>query len=161
MQIFSTFEHSSFLELAIASLEERGVHSYDIFAVPLNTRKRERKIFDTIHYADGLSLVDLAMGLATALSVIGASIGFKLAWGPIYWGLIGAATGFIIGLGIKWGYFKLFKGSKGGSSSKPTEVILIIDCSEKIAEQVEQILWDHLALGVAVINGEENKKDSL
>ncbi|KOO42889.1 hypothetical protein [Priestia koreensis] len=160
MQIFSTFEHSSFLELAIASLEERGVNSHNIFAVPLNTRKSERKIFDTIHYADGVSLIDLAMGLATALSVIGASIGFKLAWGPIYWGLIGAATGFVIGLAIKWGYFKLFKPLKGERSSKPTEVILIVECSGKVAAEVEQILWDHLALGVAIINGEENKKDS-
>ncbi len=41
------------------------------------------------------------MALATAFSVIGASIGFKLSWGPIYWGIISAFIGFILGLGIK------------------------------------------------------------
>ena len=41
------------------------------------------------------------MALATAFSVIGASIGFKLAWGPIYWGLIGAFIGFVLGLAIR------------------------------------------------------------
>ncbi len=39
------------------------------------------------------SLIDIGMVLGTAFSVIGASIGFKLLWGPIYWGLIGPFIG--------------------------------------------------------------------
>ena len=34
-------------------------------------------------------------------SVIGASIGFKLSWGPIYWGLISACIGFVLGFIIR------------------------------------------------------------
>ncbi len=58
---------------------------------------------------DGVSLIDLGMALATAFSVIGASIGFKLSWGPIYWGIISAFIGFILGLGIKIFMFKVIR----------------------------------------------------
>ncbi|HZG77922.1 MAG TPA: hypothetical protein VEZ72_18870, partial [Paenibacillus sp.] len=90
MQLFSTFEHSMFLELAIAALEKYGIRKERMLVVPLANRKEERKLFDTLHRADGASLIDLGMALATAFSVVSASVGFMLAWGPIYWGLIGA-----------------------------------------------------------------------
>ncbi|WP_285842707.1 hypothetical protein [Metabacillus litoralis] len=38
-------------------------------------------------------LIDIGKALGTAFSVIAASIGFKLSWGPIYWELIGAFIG--------------------------------------------------------------------
>jgi hypothetical protein len=52
------------------------------------------------------------MALATAFSVVGASVGFILAWGPIYWGLIGADIGFLLGLGIKLFIIKTVKKNK-------------------------------------------------
>ena len=109
MQIFSTFEYSSYVELAISELEEIGIGKEDIFIVPLNNRTENRRIFDSLHRADGVSLIDLRMALATAFSVIGASIGFNLSWGPIYWGIISALIGFILGLGIKLFMFKVIK----------------------------------------------------
>ncbi|AGK55968.1 hypothetical protein [Bacillus sp. 1NLA3E] len=151
MQIFSTFEHTIFLELAISSIEQKGVKKEDIFAVPLNNRVEERKLFDSLHHADGTSLIDLAMALATVFAVIGASFGFTLKWGPIYWGLIGTFFGFMLGFGIKLFIFKVLRKKKRLLKGKHGEVILIIDCHENKAEAIEQILWDHLALGVAKI----------
>lgn len=151
MQIFSTFEHHSTLELAITTLEKRGIHKETIFAVPLDNRTEDRKLFDTIHRSDGISLIDIGMALATAFSVICASIGFKLTWGPIYWGLIGAAGGFIVGVLIRLFIELVLKKKRRTMKGKHSEVILIVECEEDQHELVENILWEHLAIGVAKV----------
>src|SRR5699024_10550104 len=101
MQLFSTFDHNIYLEMAISKLEEQGIHREYIFAVPLDNRKNERRLFDNLHRSDGTSLIDIGAALATAFSVIGVSVGFKLAWGPIVWGLLTALCGFILGVAIR------------------------------------------------------------
>ena len=151
LQLFSTFEGTSFLEMAISTLEKKGVKKENIFAVPLDNRAEELKLFDSLHRSDGTSLVDIGMALATAFSVIGASIGFKLAWGPIYWGLIGAFIGFVLGFAIRLFIELILKKKKGISGGKHSEIILIIDCEDTQAELVENILWSHYALGVAKV----------
>jgi hypothetical protein len=151
MQVFSTFDESSYLELAISLLEQQGIKQDDIFAVPLKNHQEERKIFDTLHRSDGVSLIDIAMALATAFSVVGASIGFILPLGPIYWGLITAVIGFMLGLGIKLFMIKVVRKQRNQLQGKSTEVILIVDCDDTKSELVEQILWEHLAIGVAKV----------
>lgn len=151
LQIFSTFETTGYVEMAISTLEKKGIRKESIFAVPLDNRQEERKIFDNLHRSDGTSLIDIGMGIATAFSVIGASIGFKLAWGPIYWGLIGAFVGFILGFAIRLFMELVLKRKKRVLKGKHSEIILIIDCSEGQVEIVEDILWSHFALGVAKI----------
>ncbi|WP_274364237.1 hypothetical protein [Paenibacillus thermotolerans] len=151
MQLFSTFETHIFLEMAISTLEKRGIPKESIFAVPLDNREEDRKIFDNLHRSDGTSLIDIGMGLATAFSVIGASIGFKLAWGPIYWGLIGAFAGFVLGLAIRIFFEIVVKKKKRTLKGKHSEIILIVDCEETQAEWIEDMLWSHFALGVAKI----------
>ncbi|MGM0904693.1 MAG: hypothetical protein ACQEXB_26975 [Bacillota bacterium] len=151
MQVFSTFENNSFLEIAISMLEKNGIKKESIFAVPLDNRTEDRKIFDSLHRSDGTSLIDIGAALATAFSVIGASIGFELAWGPIYWGLISASIGFILGVAIRLFTEKVIKRKKRLLKGKQSEVILIIDCEESQEELVENILWSHYALGVAKV----------
>jgi hypothetical protein len=151
MQLFSTFETTGFLEMAISTLEKNGIPKGSIYAVPLDNRKEIPKIFDTLHRSDGTSLIDIGMGLATAFSVIGASIGFKLAWGPIYWGLIGAFWGFVLGFAIRLFMELVVKKNKRVLKGKHSEIILIIDCEETQAELIEDILWSHFANGVAKV----------
>lgn len=151
LQLFSTFESNTFLEMAISALEKKGVKKEDIFAVPLDNRTEEVKVFDTTHRSDGTSLIDIGMALATAFSVIGASIGFKLAWGPIYWGLISAFIGFVLGYAIRLINELVFKKKKRVLKGNHSEVILIIDCEETQAELIEKILWNHFAIGVAKV----------
>jgi hypothetical protein len=151
MQVFSTFENTGFLELAICQLEKHGVLKENIFAVPLDNRFEEKTLFDTIHHSDGVSLIDLGAALATAFAVIGASIGFILAWGPIYWGIIGASIGLVIGFGIKLFIYKVVKKRQRIARGKQSEVILIIECDEKDARVVQEILWGQNALGVAKV----------
>ncbi|AXF55050.1 hypothetical protein [Salicibibacter kimchii] len=149
MQIFATFEHSSYLELALASLEQIGIPKSNILAVPLDNRKEDRKLFDTLHRSDGVSLFDKGAALAVIFAVIFASMGFVWEWGPIYWGLIGAAGGFLLGFLIDLCLVKIFHKRKRVLKGKKSEVILVIECPPGKTEKVETMLWDHLALGVA------------
>lgn len=151
MQVFSTFEHTVHIELAIATLEKKGIQRENIFIVPLDNRMEKRKIFDNINRSDGTSLIDVGAALATAFSVIGASIGFKLAWGPIYWGLIGAFIGFMTGFVIRLFTELVIKKRRRLLKGFHSELILIVDCEGLEAELVENILFEHYALGVAKV----------
>ncbi len=151
MQLFSTFEHTSYIEMAIATLEKKGIPQKNIFIVPLDNRMEDHKLFDTLRRSDGTSLIDVGAALATVFSVIGASIGFKLTWGPIYWGLIGAAGGFLAGVGIRLFTEMVLKKKKRLLKGLHSELIVIVECEDNQGEQVENILFQHFALGVAKI----------
>ncbi|UYZ23887.1 hypothetical protein [Mesobacillus jeotgali] len=151
MQLFSTFQHTVHTEMAIATLEKKGIKKEDIFVVPLDNRMEERIVFDNINRSDGTSLIDIGAALATVFSVIGASIGFKLAWGPIYWGLIGAAIGALIGFAIRLFTEIIIKKKRRLLKGFQSELIVIVDCKDSQAEMVENILFSHYALGVAKV----------
>ncbi|WP_098441549.1 hypothetical protein [Bacillus sp. es.034] len=151
MQLFSTFEHSVHIEMAVATLEKKGIPNEKIFIVPLDNRKEERKVFDTMARSDGTSLIDIGAALSTAFAVIGASVGFELAWGPIYWGLIGAATGFLVGFAIRLFTEIVLKKKRRLMKGFHSEIIMIVDCEEDEGEMVENILFRHYAMGVAKV----------
>jgi hypothetical protein len=151
LQLFSTFESNAYIEMAISSLEKKGIKRESIFAIPLDNRTEERSVFDSTHQSDGTSLIDIGMALATAFSVIGASIGFKLAWGPIYWGLISAFIGFVLGFAIRVINELVIKRKNRLLKGKQSDIILIIECEEIQADLIENILWNHFAIGVAKV----------
>lgn len=95
--------------------------------------------------------MDIGIALATAFAVIGASIGFKLEWGPIYWGLISAFIGFVLGFSIRIYTEVILKKKKRLLKGKHSEIILIINCEEIQSELVKEILFNHYALGVAAV----------
>jgi hypothetical protein len=150
IQLFSTFDSNIYLEMAISTLEMEGIKKEAIFAVPLDNREEAPRLLDSIHSADGTSLIDIGMALATAFSVIGTSIGFKLSWGPIFWGIISAFIGFVIGVGIRF-YMEVIVRRRKRLKGKRAEIILVIDCTEEQVELVENILWEHFAMGVAKV----------
>lgn len=150
MQILATFEYSTLLEIAITELKEKGIS--EIYAVPLDLRKREPRLLDSIHRADGLSFIDKGMIFAFMFATIGASKGFVWQGGPIIWGIAGAISGFLTGVAINWLLYllkrdrmqlQIKKGKKG-------EVILVVTCEDHQASVIEDILWDHKALGLAI-----------
>lgn len=59
MQLFSTFECNQYVEMAISTLEKNGILEESIFAVPLDNRTEDRKVFDTIHRSDGISFLSI------------------------------------------------------------------------------------------------------
>ncbi|UFU00419.1 hypothetical protein KO561_05590 [Radiobacillus kanasensis] len=149
MQVFATFDHSDYVELAIRKLEQEGF--CDIFAVPLDKRTEGAKIFDTLHQSDGISLINKGMFLAVIFSVILSSRGFELDWGPIIWGLIGAGGGFVLGFLIDFIIVAIKRRNKKTTKGKQADLILIVTCEDIQGKQVEEILWDYLALGVAKV----------
>ncbi|CAG7609040.1 hypothetical protein PAESOLCIP111_01126 [Paenibacillus solanacearum] len=149
MQIFATFEYSTLLEIAITELEEKGITA--VYAVPLDLRKKEPRLLDNIHRADGLSFIDKGMIFAFMLATIGASKGFVWEGGPIIWGIVGAIIGFLIGVALSWIIYLLKRNKKQLQlkKGKKGEVILIVTCEDNLASVVEDILWDHKAIGLA------------
>lgn len=149
MQILATFEHTVFLEMALTRLKEKGIT--ELFAIPLDNRTEDRRLFDTLHNSDGVSLMGKGLVLAALFSVVGASRGFVLVWGPVYWGLIGAGSGFVLGFLIDLFIQKVVKKKRRLLKGKHSEVILVVNCKESEAGWIESLLWDHLALGMAKI----------
>ncbi|MDR3563250.1 MAG: hypothetical protein P4N59_17710 [Negativicutes bacterium] len=147
MYVIATFEHSVFLELALSDLELRGIERADILAAPLHKKQRQMQVFDTIHRADGVSVLDSAFITAALTTTIGAVYGYVLPGGPLLWGLIGLFGGGTVALGIDYFLTKRDRGQKGPPLS--SEVVIIIKCDASQIAMVEDTLLDHLALGVA------------
>ena len=152
MYLVASFHYCLHTEIAIAKVEELGINKEQIYAVPLEIRGETRHIFDTIHHADGVSMFDGGAILGTACMVLGVIYGFVLAWGPIIWGLLGLAGGFLAGFLLDMSFTKL-KHSKERRNDKDGELFLMVHCDPHQVEQVKKTLWDHLALGVAVLPG--------
>jgi len=150
LYIISTFEYSNYLEIAITYIESKGISKENILAVPMDKRDEQRKLFDSIHYSDGLSLFDLPMILGTLFMIFGAVYGFILTLGPLLWGLIAMFTGFTLGLFIK--LYTTKKYSNRPKAMKSTEVVLIIECSEGQMDMIKDALWHNHALGVAKLD---------
>lgn len=151
IQLFSIFYNNIYLEMAISKLVSIGIREELIFAVPLDKRPAEPQLLDSIRESDGTSFIDIGLSLATGFSVIGTSIGFKLTWGPIIWGLTAALVGFVLGLLIRLYIEIVLKKRRHERKNKTANVILIVDCPETQAELVENILWEHFAEGVAKV----------
>jgi hypothetical protein len=149
MYIVSNFEYSINIEKAVTELQMKGIPKQSILAVPLDKRNEAKKLFDTTHYSDSYSTLDIPIILAALFSLFGAIYGFILPWGPIIWALIGTGLGFVIGFLIK---LIANKRQKKKSRSKAAEVVLIISCSDKQLEFVNNVLWDNGALGTSKLS---------
>ena len=150
MYIISTFDYSVNLEIALTSIEMQGVEKEKIFFVPVDKANEKLKLIDSIHHSDGVSLMDLASILGAIGMIFGSIYGFILKWGPVWWGVIGLAFGFGLGILIKFILLKRY--SKGKTSKKETEVVIIIDCTEALVDSVIDTLWSNHALGVSKLD---------
>lgn len=151
MYVLASFEHSNYLELAITAVQMKGIPKENILAAPLDKRGEERKLFDSMHYSDGLSLIDFAMIFGTILMLLGTIYGFLWAWGPIWWGLIGLFLGVGLGIGIKLMMTKRNTANRL-KAQKASEVFLIFECEKQEAEMIKNILWGNHALGVTKLD---------
>ncbi len=151
MYVIATFQHNIYLEKAITSLQMKGILKDNILAQPIDKRGEERKLFDSIHHSDRLSLLDLGVILGTIFMILGSIYGFKLEWGPIWWALIGAFSGFALGVIIKLITTKKYNENRM-KTGKSAEVVVIIECEKEQANGVKEILWDNYALGASILD---------
>ncbi|MBC9783770.1 hypothetical protein H1S01_04490 [Heliobacterium chlorum] len=147
MYVVATFEQSLLLELAITELEEKGVDKQNILAIPLKVTMKQAKIMDTINSADGISVFDGATVLGSGLMVLGVIYGYVFTWGPIIWGLIGLAAGFLIGLVLDL----MFRKTKREYRASKSDVVVMISCSEKQFDWVSTVLENHNPKGIGMI----------
>lgn len=152
MYVVGSFEHSLFVELAISEITELGFSEEQILAIPLDKRNERPKLFDTMHFADGESFLDLALPLGTLGMLAGGIYGFVLPLGPIIWALIGLVWGSLLGFLIKFLMLrrKTKKRMQSGKNPSP-QVFIMIHCGLGEAKQVKEILWTHHALGVGTL----------
>ena len=159
MIIAATFEYSFYLELAVSDLEKRGIPRENIGAITLDKQVADRKIFDSIHRSDGISLFDGAAAMGTIFALLGAIYGFVLEWGPILWTIIGAISGGIVGFIVDYSIGKIrslrnkkLSRKRNTAGDNAADVILLINCEPDKNEMVEKVLWDNLAMGVGVLS---------
>ncbi|SEO96499.1 hypothetical protein [Paenibacillus sp. OV219] len=151
MLIISTFEHSIEVEQALAVLESIGVHREKIMTVIMDNHDERIDKNATNHPNKTTLAFEVGMACSTALSVIGISAGFVLEWGPIIWGILSAAFGFLIGyVGTRILQKKYFRQVLRMKERLP-ELAVLIDCQESHFHDVQRILWEYRALSVGTI----------
>ncbi len=146
MYVVASFEHSTHLEAAVATLEKQCVPPNDILAVPLDKQDESTLIFDRLRASDRQSMMDYPIIIAAICALFGLIYGFLLHWGPVLWALIGTGVGFGIGIAIK---LLAKRRRKEKIRAQSPEVVLLINCRNIKPDTVQDILWRHGALGVS------------
>ena len=145
MLVIGTFEHSIELEQVLAVLEHRGISRKHIMVVPMDTDPKTSTLFTGKSQDFYYKGIEVGVACATASSVIGTSIGFILALGPVFWGLAAALMGFAIGFGI---YAFARKGNLRRLPKKLPEITVIVQCMEEQSLLVEETMWKYSVLTV-------------
>ncbi len=149
MYVVSAFEHTVKIEMALTSIEMKGIPKANILAVPLDTRAPSPVLFDRMHSSDSHSLLDMPIILAALFALFGLIYGFLLTWGPVLWALIGTGSGFGLGLIIK--LFTVKRSEKKQTKKLPAVVVLVC-CRDDQLQMVQDTMWSHAALGVAKLD---------
>lgn len=147
VEIIATFDHSPFVEMAIHDMEKLGVPPQNIVALPLENLDSQAHVIDTIHRVDGRSLLDGAMMSATVFAVLGTIYGFVLYWGPVIWGLLGFAGGFLLGFIIE---LIVNKKKLTLFARRKSEVIIEVTCTASLQDQLIKALKTRKAMGFVI-----------
>lgn len=147
-KIIAAMDHSPFVEMLIHDMEKLGVPSQNIIALPMENFDSQINVIYTIHRVDGRSVLDGAMMGATVLAVIGGIYGFKLYWGPIIWGLLGLAGGFVLGLLVE---LAVNKKKIKMIAQRKNEVIIEVTCNASLQDQLIKVLKSRKAKNYVIM----------
>jgi hypothetical protein len=145
MNLFATFQQSIEIEQALAELENSFVSKDQIVIIYMENEPAQVQPTSRTKEIHSNSF-EVGMACATGSAVIGASIGFVLAWGPIIWGLIFVIFGFTIGYCLY--YFRKKDKVITLRQKKEEEILVIIQCTEILVPPIKEILWKYQALTV-------------
>ncbi|WP_019154122.1 hypothetical protein [Robertmurraya massiliosenegalensis] len=138
MLIIGIFKQSIELEQALAELEML-IPKEHILLFFMDAEQVESDVHSPHAFEIGISC-------GTAGAVIGASSGFVLTWGPILWGLIGAAIGFTIGL-LAHTLLKKQK-SRKRKLERMDEATVILQCHKEQTKSIIALLRKYQALSI-------------
>lgn len=145
MNLFATFQQSIEIEQALAELENSFVSTDQIVIIYMENEPAQVQPTARTKEIHSNSF-EVGMACATGSAVIGASIGFVLAWGPIIWGLIFVIIGFTIGYCLY--YFRKKDKVITLRQKKEAEILVIIQCTEILVPPIKEIFWKYQALTV-------------
>lgn len=149
MLVIGTFPNDTRVMQAVLMLEKAGIGKERLLVLPMDhspdSANAHREIGNPI---SGHTSVEFGIAGATAVSVIGISRGFVLAWGPILWGLISAASGFALGFGLH----KIYERKRLSEirRKKSHEINVLVECESSERKLIVSVLWNHDALAVGV-----------
>jgi len=140
MLLIGCFANTIELEQALAVIEQSGIERRHILAVGmdlLTEKPEDSKKNDA---------VEVGTAWATACAVIGVAVGFRLAWGPIVWGLVGAAVGFCAGFCLQ----RLIRGGRPRPRDFAwlPEVTVIVQCPAHKSDDIRTVMYRSGALSV-------------
>ncbi|MBU9724321.1 MULTISPECIES: hypothetical protein [Bacillaceae] len=146
--IIASFEYSPYLEATLKKLEEKEIKQDQVIALPLDRRSEEKRVLESVNLSAGSSGLDYAFFLGLIFMLLGTIYGFVLTMGPVIWGLIGLAIGFLTGILVE----KFIKNRRIKKRKKlnmnTAEVFLAINCKLEQKETIEKILLDNGALAI-------------
>ncbi|GMK41870.1 hypothetical protein PCCS19_49290 [Paenibacillus sp. CCS19] len=154
MHVIAAFEPSDDLEMAILALEKSGINREYIAAVPMESTAAKPDLLHTVYRGSGSSAFDAAAVVGTICSVLGASFGFELKWGPVLWGLIGLAIGAAIGYILNMLFVHRSDERKPRSRFKAS-IVLIVRCQQNESRMVSETLGRFSAISIGTLNGRE------
>ncbi|MDQ0116126.1 hypothetical protein [Paenibacillus harenae] len=147
MIIIGTFRHSIELEQALVMLEKIGVSPNRLLVVCMDSDSNDfssnKKNIDEGSYSKS---IEVGMACATALSVVGTSVGFILTWGPIIWGLLASIIGFCLGFGIT----AIIQRPITRRLKKKPEVTVIVQCHADQSDQIREAMRTNHALSIGL-----------
>ncbi len=129
MYLVAGFESNVYLEMALSELHESEIEEKDIVVVSMEAQKPPQTLFDSIHYSDGVSILDGMAAWAVVGGVFGIVYGSQLKYGPLALGIAGFVVGASIGFTID-----LLVGRRKKKWNRPTrsiEILLLIHCKSK------------------------------
>ena len=144
--IIGTFEHSLELELLLGSLENNCISRKNIRVVPMESDPKNPFQYDSKKKDIKYKAAEVGISCATGFSVVGASVGFILPWGPVFCGLIASVLGFFVGFTV-YSYLKKLKSYKNIPDKLP-EVTVMVKCQEEQSVSITNMMWKYRALTV-------------
>lgn len=128
MYLVAGFESTPYLEMALRELEENDIDRTGIVTVEMEAQTFPPTLFDSIHYSDGVSVLDAMAAWGVVFSVFGIVYGSEVKYGPLALGLTGLAVGALIGFIID----VIRHPAKGKTkASRNVEVFMLIPCESQ------------------------------
>lgn len=162
MIVIGSFMQTMELETALSLLEHHGIHPTRIVVVPMSGSENIKASIPSQTGTIQEKAFEIGIAAATALGVIGTSIGFSNRLGPLLWGLLFAFGGGLITFLIA--YLLLRKKQKSlrkregkVRTGRRPELTVMIECEEERADWVSQILWEHEAMAVGRMEESEGR----
>ncbi|GEB76033.1 hypothetical protein [Sporolactobacillus inulinus] len=141
--VIGIFRSGLYVELSLQALQREGLTRESIHCFFLDPPKSIR--IQHSPKPDGrTNQVDLGFIFATIFGVTGASIGFRIILGPIFWGIVSSLIGFLFGLLINFCYTRTFK------EQTTAFVIIAVNCPSRLQQTIEQVFTVNHALGLKV-----------